>query len=37
MPHSYAPKLGQDNDAFYAEEFGLSTAEIASLRNRRVI
>jgi CoA:oxalate CoA-transferase len=36
-PRSYAPKLGQDNDAFYAEEFGLSAAEIASLRDRRII
>jgi CoA:oxalate CoA-transferase len=37
MPSSYAPKLGQDNDVFYAEEFGLTTSEIASLRERRVI
>jgi CoA:oxalate CoA-transferase len=36
-PDSYAPRLGQDNDAFYAEEFGMTTAEIASLRDRRVI
>jgi CoA:oxalate CoA-transferase len=36
-PHSYAPKLGQDNDAFYAEEFGLTAGEITSLRDRRVI
>jgi CoA:oxalate CoA-transferase len=36
-PRSYAPKLGQDNDAFYAEEFGLSAAEIASLRERKII
>jgi crotonobetainyl-CoA:carnitine CoA-transferase CaiB-like acyl-CoA transferase len=36
-PRSYAAKLGQDNDAFYAEEFGLSATEIDSLRNRGVI
>jgi formyl-CoA transferase len=37
IPRSYAPKLGQDNDAFYSEEFGLTTEEIVQLRNRRVI
>jgi formyl-CoA transferase len=37
VPRSHAPKLGQDNDAFYAEEFGLSPAEIAALRERNVI
>jgi CoA:oxalate CoA-transferase len=36
-PRSYAPKLGQDNDVFYAEEFGLSAAEMASLRERKII
>jgi len=36
-PRSYAPKLGQDNDAFYAQEFGFTTDDIASLRDRRVI
>jgi crotonobetainyl-CoA:carnitine CoA-transferase CaiB-like acyl-CoA transferase len=36
-PHSYAPRLGQDNDAFYAAEFGLIAAEIAALRERNVI
>jgi CoA:oxalate CoA-transferase len=36
-PRSYAPRLGQDNDTFYAEEFGLTAAEIASLRDRKVI
>ena len=36
-PRSYARKLGQDNDAFYADEFGLTASEIASLRGRRVI
>jgi CoA:oxalate CoA-transferase len=36
-PRSYAPKLGQDNDVFYAQEFGFSPDEIASLRDRRVI
>jgi CoA:oxalate CoA-transferase len=37
MPHCFAPKLGQDNDIFYAEEFGLPATEIAALRSRRVI
>ncbi|MBV8359414.1 MAG: CoA transferase [Deltaproteobacteria bacterium] len=37
MLRSYAPKLGQDNDTFYTEEFGLTAAEIASLRERKVI
>jgi len=37
VPQSYAPKLGQDNDTFYAEEFGLTMDEITSLRARRVI
>jgi CoA:oxalate CoA-transferase len=37
FPRSYAPKLGQDNESFYAEEFGLSTAEIAALRERKLI
>jgi crotonobetainyl-CoA:carnitine CoA-transferase CaiB-like acyl-CoA transferase len=36
-PRSYAPRLGQDDDTFYAEEFGLTAAEIASLRDRNVI
>jgi CoA:oxalate CoA-transferase len=36
-PRSYAPQLGQDNDAFYSEEFGLTAEEIVQLRNRRVI
>jgi crotonobetainyl-CoA:carnitine CoA-transferase CaiB-like acyl-CoA transferase len=36
-PHSYAPKLGQDNDSFYADEFGLTATEIAALRDRNVI
>jgi CoA:oxalate CoA-transferase len=36
-PRSLAPKLGQDNEAFYAEEFDLTTAEIAALRERKVI
>lgn len=36
-PRSYAPRLGQDSDAFYAEEFGFSPIEITSLRNRKVI
>ncbi|MBV8773881.1 MAG: CoA transferase [Deltaproteobacteria bacterium] len=36
-PRSSAPRLGQDNDAFYGEEFGLNMDEIASLRKRGVI
>jgi crotonobetainyl-CoA:carnitine CoA-transferase CaiB-like acyl-CoA transferase len=37
VPRSYAPKLGQDNESFFAEEFGLAPGEIASLRSRKVI
>lgn len=36
-PRSYAPKLGQDNDAFYSEEFGMTVEEIVQLRKRRVV
>jgi CoA:oxalate CoA-transferase len=36
-PKSYAPKLGQDNDSFYAGEFGFTADEIAALRERGVI
>jgi crotonobetainyl-CoA:carnitine CoA-transferase CaiB-like acyl-CoA transferase len=36
-PRSYAPRLGQDNDAFYAAEFGLTAVEITALRERKVI
>jgi CoA:oxalate CoA-transferase len=37
VPRRYAPRLGQDNESFYAEEFGLSADDIASLRQRKVI
>jgi CoA:oxalate CoA-transferase len=36
-PRSYAPRLGQDNEAFYADEFGFTTDLLAALRNRHVI
>jgi CoA:oxalate CoA-transferase len=36
-PRSYAPSLGQDNEAFYAQEFSFTMDEIASLRKRGVI
>lgn len=37
IPRSCAPKIGQDNDAFYSEEFGLTTEEIVQLQDRSVI
>jgi CoA:oxalate CoA-transferase len=37
LPRSPAPTVGKDNDAFYANELGLTAEEIASLRDRKVI
>jgi formyl-CoA transferase len=37
VPRSPAPTVGQDNDDLYANELGLTAAEIASLRDRKVI
>jgi crotonobetainyl-CoA:carnitine CoA-transferase CaiB-like acyl-CoA transferase len=37
IPRSPAPTIGKDSDQFYANELGLTAAEIASLRDRKVI
>lgn len=37
VPRSLAPTLGKDNDSFYADEFGLTPADLASMRERKVI
>ncbi len=37
VPQSPAPPVGRDNEGFYAAELGLTAAEIASLRDRKVI
>ncbi|MGH7935148.1 MAG: CaiB/BaiF CoA transferase family protein [Candidatus Binataceae bacterium] len=37
VPKSQSPVLGADSEAFYAKELGLSAAEIAQLRERKVI
>ena len=36
-PHSPAPTIGKDNDRFFAEELGLTSKEIAALRDKKVI
>jgi CoA:oxalate CoA-transferase len=36
-PRSPAPRLGQDNERFFAEELGLTGEEIAALYERKVI
>jgi crotonobetainyl-CoA:carnitine CoA-transferase CaiB-like acyl-CoA transferase len=36
-PHSPSPMLGADNEQFYCSELGLSLAEVAALRERKVI
>jgi crotonobetainyl-CoA:carnitine CoA-transferase CaiB-like acyl-CoA transferase len=36
-PQSPAPPIGRDNESFYTTELGLTTAEIAALRDRKVI
>jgi len=37
VPGSPSPALGADNERVYAEELGLSAAEVAALRERKVI
>ena len=37
VPTSMSPALGEANDRFYRDELGLSTGEIAALRDRKVI
>ena len=37
VPRSPSPALGADNDSVYGAELGLSAAEIADLRSRKVI
>ena len=37
VPKSPSPALGADNERVYAEELGLSAAEVAALRERKVI
>ena len=36
-PRSHAPTIGKDNERFFADELGLTSEEIATLRNRKVI
>jgi crotonobetainyl-CoA:carnitine CoA-transferase CaiB-like acyl-CoA transferase len=37
VPRSLAPTLGKDNEGFYAKEFGLTSADLAEMRARKII